>query len=50
VPFWAAYEQVRDRVKESFADLGEKALKNIARPMRVYGVELSVANSEPGVP
>src|SRR5215469_2166271 len=29
----AAYEQVRDRLKESFADLGDKQLKNIARPV-----------------
>ena len=34
----AAYEQIRDRVKESFVDLGEKTLKNIARPARVYAV------------
>ncbi len=34
----AAYEQVRDKVKGSFADLGEKALKNIARPVRAYAV------------
>jgi TolB-like protein len=33
-----AWRQVRDKVKESFADLGEKALKNIARPMRVYAL------------
>ena len=34
----AAYEQVRDRVKETFVDLGQKALKNIARPIHVYGI------------
>jgi TolB-like protein/class 3 adenylate cyclase len=34
----AAYEQVRDRVKERFVDLGEKALKNIARPVRAYAM------------
>jgi adenylate cyclase len=34
----AAYEQVRDKVKEAFSDLGEKALKNIARPVRAYGL------------
>src|SRR5271157_2610966 len=34
-----AYRQVRDRLKESFADLGEKQLKNIARPVRVYAVK-----------
>jgi adenylate cyclase len=33
-----AYRQVRDRVKETFIDRGEKALKNIARPVRVYAV------------
>ena len=30
-----AYRQVRDRVAEVFTDLGEQALKNIARPIRV---------------
>ena len=34
-----AYRQVRDKVKERFSDLGEKTLKNIARPVRVYSVE-----------
>ena len=37
----AAYEQIRDRLKETFADLGEKQLKNIARPVRVYGLSPS---------
>jgi TolB-like protein/DNA-binding winged helix-turn-helix (wHTH) protein/Flp pilus assembly protein TadD len=37
----AAYEQVRDRVKEAFVDLGEKQLKNIARPIRAYEVTLN---------
>jgi adenylate cyclase len=31
-----AYRQVRDKIKEQFVDLGERALKNIARPMRAY--------------
>src|SRR5213592_1124472 len=31
-----AYRQVRDKIKEPFIDLGEQALKNIARPMRAY--------------
>ena len=31
-----AWRQVRDKLKKAFVDLGEKALKNIARPMRVY--------------
>src|ERR1700726_4110673 len=34
-----AYRQVRDRLKEGFTDLGERELKNIARPVRVYAVE-----------
>jgi TolB-like protein/class 3 adenylate cyclase len=32
----AAYEQVRDKLKEEFLDLGEQSFKNIARPVRVY--------------
>jgi TolB-like protein/class 3 adenylate cyclase/Flp pilus assembly protein TadD len=32
----AAYEQVRDKFKEEFVDLGEKELKNIGRPVRVF--------------
>ena len=31
-----AWRQVRDKIPESFADLGERRLKNIARPMRVF--------------
>ena len=44
-----AYRQVRDKVKEKFVDLGEKELKNIARPVRVYGVPLrpTDASNEP---
>ena len=34
-----AYRQVRDKIKEQFVDLGEQALKNIARPMRAYQVK-----------
>src|SRR5271169_3121589 len=34
-----AYRQVRDRIKEGFDDLGEKELKNIARPVRAYAVK-----------
>ena len=35
-----AYRQVRDRLKEGFADLGEKELKNIARPVRAFAVKI----------
>jgi TolB-like protein/class 3 adenylate cyclase len=34
-----AYRQVRDRFREEFIDLGEKELKNIARPVQVYAVK-----------
>ena len=35
-----AYRQVRDRMKEEFVDLGERRLKNIARPVRVYEIKI----------
>jgi TolB-like protein/class 3 adenylate cyclase/Flp pilus assembly protein TadD len=38
-----AYRQVRDRLKEGFTDLGEKELKNIARPVRAYAVKTASA-------
>ena len=44
-----AYRQVRDRLKEGFADLGEKELKNIARPVRVYAVKTGSAGSSPAL-
>ncbi len=34
-----AYEHVRGRVEAHFVDLGEKDLKNIARPVRVYAIK-----------
>jgi adenylate cyclase len=34
----AAHEHVRGRIEAEFIDLGDKALKNIARPVRVYAV------------
>jgi TolB-like protein/class 3 adenylate cyclase len=43
----AAYEQVRDKLPHQFVDLGEKDLKNIARPVRVYAVK---AGSERAAP
>ena len=33
-----AWRQVRDRLPETFFDLGERQLKNIARPMRVFAL------------
>ena len=32
----AVYDQVSDRIDVAFEDLGEKALKNISRPVRVW--------------
>src|SRR6516225_3381830 len=31
-------DQVRDKLDYAFEDLGEKQVKNIARPVRAYGV------------
>jgi TolB-like protein/class 3 adenylate cyclase len=42
-----AYRQVRDRLKEVFVDLGDKELKNIARPVRVYSVKTGSRVLEP---
>ena len=47
----AAYEQVRDRVKETFIDLGEKVLKNIERPVRALRpLRRTLHTSLPGQP
>jgi TolB-like protein/class 3 adenylate cyclase len=35
-----AYRQVRDRIKEELVDVGERRLKNIARPVRVYEIRI----------
>ena len=35
----AAYDHVRGRIDADFVDLGEKVLKNIARPVRVYALK-----------
>jgi TolB-like protein len=40
-----AYRQVRDKIREEFVDLGEKRLKNIARPVRVYVVRIHTDRS-----
>jgi TolB-like protein/class 3 adenylate cyclase len=37
----AAYEHTRGRIDTVFLDLGEKDLKNIARPVRVYALRAS---------
>src|ERR1700733_9444973 len=42
----AAYEHVRGRVQAEFIDLGERALKNIARPVHVYAVRIEADGSQ----
>ena len=43
----AAYEHVRGRIDATFVDLGEKDLKNIARPVRVYAIVPGSENAAP---
>ena len=38
-----AYEHVRGKIEAQFADLGEKILKNIARPVRAYAVKIGAS-------
>ena len=42
-----AYRQVRDKIAAEFTDLGDKELKNIARPMRAYAVQGSETTKPP---
>ncbi len=42
-----AYRLVRDKLKEEFVDLGEQALRNIARPVRVYALLIGRENPVP---
>ena len=46
----AAYEQVRDKVAQTFVDRGEQSLKNIARSIRVYALARAAAAPEAGKP
>jgi len=39
----SAYDQVLGKITVEFADLGEQNLKNIARPVRAYSVDLACA-------
>ena len=43
----AAYDHVRGRIDADFVDLGEKDLKNIARPVRVYAVKTGSESAAP---
>jgi TolB-like protein/class 3 adenylate cyclase/tetratricopeptide (TPR) repeat protein len=42
----SAYEHVRGKIEAEFDDLGEKTLKNIGRPVRVYAIEISAAKGQ----
>ncbi|HEU4351229.1 MAG TPA: adenylate/guanylate cyclase domain-containing protein [Burkholderiales bacterium] len=42
-----AYEQVRDKLPYRFVDRGEQRVKNIARPVRVYAVDMSASGVAP---
>jgi TolB-like protein/class 3 adenylate cyclase/Tfp pilus assembly protein PilF len=42
-----AYRQVRDRIKEELVELGERRLKNIARPVRVYEIRMDSERPAP---
>ena len=44
-----AYRQVRDKVEMDFGDLGDRELKNIARPVRVYQVRPSTQRARPDI-
>ena len=41
-----AWRQVQGKVAAAFVDMGEASLKNIARPVRVYRVELDGAQAQ----
>jgi adenylate cyclase len=46
----SAFEQVQGKIEVRFADLGEKILKNIARPINVYAVDVQTTNSADAYP
>ena len=43
----AAYDQVRGKIDAEFVDLGEKALKNIARPVRTFAMKTGSESAPP---
>ena len=42
-----AYKQVKGKVGLDISDMGEQQLKNIAQPVRVYGVRLGRSTARP---
>ena len=45
-----AYDQVRDKVPYTFAEMGEQAVKNMSRPVRVYALGAKAVAGLPSVP
>jgi adenylate cyclase len=45
-----AFDQVRDKLPVTFTDQGEQMVKNIARPVRVYGLSAETVASLPETP
>jgi TolB-like protein/class 3 adenylate cyclase len=45
----SAFDHVRGKVAVEFTDLGEQRLKNIARPVRTYAVNMGADGVEPAV-
>jgi adenylate cyclase len=43
----SAYDEVRDKLRYRFIDRGEEQVKNIARPVHVYAVDLSASGVAP---
>ncbi len=39
------YRQVRGKLDAVFVDLGEQSVKNIAEPVRIYGIDLAAADA-----
>jgi class 3 adenylate cyclase len=46
----SAHEQVRDKLDLAFEDLGERQIKNITRPVRVYRIRLGEAPTAAAAP
>src|ERR1700689_3554645 len=44
-----AHEHVRGKIDAAFVDLGEKMLKNTARPARVYAVKIGSTSAAPAL-
>src|SRR5690242_10668533 len=45
-----AWRHVRDKLPETFVDLGDRTLKNIARPVRVYRIDVGGSAEAPQRP